>query len=77
MVFRGHVRSGIVVLDGDILLPDGAVVEVHMVNTPAQADADESIYRIGERAESTGIPDLAKNIDHYLYGHPKVDDVEE
>lgn len=34
--------------------------------------ADDPIYRITDLAVPTGIPDLARNIDHYLYGHPKV-----
>jgi hypothetical protein len=27
---------------------------------------------MGEEALETGIPDLATNADHYLYGHPKI-----
>ena len=29
---------------------------------------------MGDYAIDTGIPDLATNVDHYLYGHPKVGD---
>ena len=29
------------------------------------------IYRVHKYAVDTGIPDLAQNLDHYLYGHPK------
>lgn len=29
------------------------------------------VYRLGELALPTGVRDLAVNIDHYLYGHPR------
>ena len=80
MVIRGHIQDGRVVLEGNVPLPEGAAVEVHVVQSPQLTQlnsADDAIYRIGELAEPTGIPDLAKNIDHYLYGHPKVDDLEQ
>lgn len=31
----------------------------------------DAAYNLAEIAEETGIPDLATNIDHYLYGLPK------
>jgi hypothetical protein len=37
-------------------------------------DREGQLYRLAELATPSGIPDLAVNIDHYLYGHPKVDD---
>jgi hypothetical protein len=36
----------------------------------------DPIWQMGELAVDTGIPDLSVNIDHYLYGHPKVKDVQ-
>lgn len=32
------------------------------------------LYRLHEHAIDTGIPDLAQNLDHYLYGLPKVEE---
>ncbi len=32
---------------------------------------DDPLLRLIELAVDTGIPDLAENADHYLYGHPK------
>jgi hypothetical protein len=41
--------------------------------TPALED--DPLYRMTDFAVETGLPsDLATNIDHYLYGHPKADD---
>ncbi|HVS80676.1 MAG TPA: antitoxin family protein [Pyrinomonadaceae bacterium] len=37
-----------------------------------QAEADDPIARIYEIAEDIGPADLATNLDHYLYGTPKV-----
>jgi hypothetical protein len=39
-------------------------------STPSQLTDD--VFRMGDHAMETGIPDLATNADHYLYGHPKV-----
>ncbi len=29
---------------------------------------------MSDLAVDTGLPDLASNVNHYLYGHPKADD---
>jgi len=78
MIYQGKVHDGVVILDGGAKLPDGMVVRVEPLGAdtkngqkPRQEDA---VFRMGELAVETGIPDLAANIDHYLYGHPKVDD---
>jgi hypothetical protein len=73
MVYRGHIQNGVVVFEGDTHPPEGTIVEVQPVKTGACESVDEPIYQIGELAVSTGIPDLARNLDHYLYGHPKKD----
>jgi len=71
MVYRGIVSKGTVVLEGNPALPEGAEVRLEVVEDHALRVEDDPIYRIGELALPTGVPDLAKNIDHYLYGHPK------
>ncbi len=38
---------------------------------PKEAEQLDPIYTIYEIAEESGVPDLATNIDHYLYGVPK------
>jgi hypothetical protein len=35
---------------------------------------DDILFNMADYAVDTGIPDLTVNIDHYLYGHPKVTD---
>lgn len=72
MTYGGRVKSGVVVLDEGVALPEGTVVRVEPVKTAVEAGEDDPVYRIAELAVPTGIPDLARNIDHYLYGHPKV-----
>jgi len=71
MVYRGHVRNGVVVLDQTHGPPEGAEVEVAVVSP----DAGEST--LGARlmkfaGELEGLPpDLARNHDHYVHGAPK------
>jgi hypothetical protein len=74
MVYRGRIKGGVAVLEGDARLPDGTLVDVTPVEPACVSPEDDPIYRIYELAEPSGIPDLAQNIDHYLYGHPKVTD---
>lgn len=74
MTYRGHVRNGVVVLDNGSSLADGTVVKVEPLDAGALAAGElPPLFHIGERAKKTGIPDLARNHDHYLYGHPKAD----
>lgn len=75
MVYQGCVRNGAVVLDHDVRLAEGTPVTVQIADVPLLAATDDPVYRLGDLAAPTGIADLATNIDHYLYGHPKVADV--
>ncbi len=74
MTYRGRIENGVAVLEGDVRLPDGMPVEVVPIEPETSAIEDDPMYRLYDLAVPSGIPDLAKNIDHYLYGHPKVDD---
>lgn len=74
MVYRGRIENGVAVLEGDVRLPDGTPVEISPLETTQACTEDDPFYRVYELAVPTGIPDLAENIDHYLYGHPKVSD---
>ena len=71
MTYRGSVQKGVVVFDGKVPLPEGTIVEVQPVEE--KKEFDDPIYHLGELAVPTGVPDLARNIDHYLYGHPRQD----
>ncbi len=75
MTYQGKVRNGIIVLDNSHPLPEGAEVKVEMVvRTIEPNPLDDPLFRMAELAGDTGVPDLATNLDHYLYGHPKVTD---
>lgn len=76
MVYRGRIDHGVVVFDGDACLPEGAIVDIIPVESEHPASAEEGLYDLGKLAVPTGIADLALNVDHYLYGHPKVDDAQ-
>jgi len=78
MVYQGTVQNGVIVFASGVCLPEGAPVRVELVTPPSEApptasgqDQLDPVWRIGELAVDTGIPDLGANIDHYLYGHPK------
>ena len=75
MSYRGKVKNGVIVLDGKAKLPEGTAVVVEpLAKGKGKKASDDAIYAIGKRAVASGIPDLARNLDHYLYGHPKVKD---
>jgi hypothetical protein len=76
MVYRGRIDNGVVVLEGNASLPEGAIVDVVPVEPEPSLPAGDDLYRLDSLAAPTGIPDLALNIDHYLYGHPKVHDAQ-
>jgi hypothetical protein len=78
MVFQGTVQNGVVVLRNGSNLPEGATVRVELVPPAAieesLAPQDEALLTMDDLSIDTGVPDLATNINHYLYGHPKVTD---
>ena len=71
MTYRGKISGGVVVLAKDAQLPEGTMVKVEPIEESSEPLSSDPLYRLGELAVPTGIPDLASNIDHYLYGHPK------
>jgi hypothetical protein len=73
MVLRGRVQDGVIVLEGSVQLPEGVFVRVETVDGDDGAKTSD-VYQLDQFAGRTGIPDLALNIDHYLYGHPKQGD---
>ena len=76
MTLHGQVRGGVIVFDPPAALPEGAEVQVEVIQSPAETMAAEpgSLY---ERLKpfvgaAKGLPaDLAAQHDHYLYGTPK------
>ena len=78
MVYQGTVQNGVVVLENGLQLPEGAVVRVELLKKETSQEPlspeEEALLNMSELAVDMGIPDLAVNINHYLYGHPKVTD---
>jgi hypothetical protein len=74
MIYRGKVKDNVVILEAGIRLPEGAAVRIELELAEDQKPDQDSLLRMTDLAVETGIPDLATNIDHYLYGHPKADD---
>lgn len=70
MTYRGWVKNGVVVIEGDATPPEGSQVEVSVVMQ------DEGLPTLAERYRGMiGIleglpPDGSVNHDHYLYGAP-------
>ena len=52
-------------------IAEGEQVIITIHPLPKEEEQIDPIYTIYEIAEESGIPDLATNIDHYLYGVPK------
>jgi hypothetical protein len=76
MVYHGRVKNGTILLEPGIELPDGAAVRVELElsgESPA-GTGDDPLLKMVDLAVETGIPDLATNVDHYLYAHPKASD---
>jgi len=73
MTYRGQVKGGVVILDDGTSLRDGTVVRIEPIDfeVPAKPCEQGALFHAGEHAQPTGLPDLARNHDHYLYGHPK------
>ena len=77
MTYQGHVENGMVVLDESPALPEGAKVELAVLDAEASCEDDESLPTLYEQFRSfigiaKGLPsDLALNHDHYLHGQPK------
>lgn len=73
MTFRGRVAGGAIVLEPGVDLPEGTVVRVEVETAAAAPGEYDELSRMIDLAGETGVADLATNIDHYLYGSPKVE----
>ncbi|HYF50728.1 MAG TPA: hypothetical protein VEJ63_15045 [Planctomycetota bacterium] len=78
MNYRGIVKNGVIVPIGKVEIPEGTTVTIHFLKKVGKAKATRKGTKkkkhpldLSDLAVHTGIPDLAENIDHYLYGHPK------
>ena len=78
MVYSGHIRQGMIVLDQPVVLPDGLQVRVEVPENAIQSPpADAGNETAGKgllkyAGKAVGMPpDAARNHDHYLYGTAK------
>jgi hypothetical protein len=75
MTLLGHIRAGQIVPDDPVTLPEGAAVQIEVLESALPAA--EEIPTLYERLKpivgrATGLPaDASSNVDHYLYGHPQ------
>jgi hypothetical protein len=66
MSYRGQIKGGVVVLEGDVHLPEGAMVEVQLVREGQDPTIWQKLIALAGKAE--GLPeDAAENVDHYLH----------
>ena len=82
MVYQGTVQNGVVVFANGVQLPEGCG-EGRVIATGGRDQSSENRQEsIGPDLANGGVgrryrhPRLSVNIDHYLYGHPKVKDVQ-
>ncbi|MEX2093340.1 MAG: hypothetical protein WD971_11720 [Pirellulales bacterium] len=77
MVVSGHVINGTIVLDGAVVLPEGAAVQISVATESMQKSGAGVIPTLLERLKGIvgSIDDLpadsSTNLDNYLYGSPK------
>jgi hypothetical protein len=78
MTYRGRVRNGVVVLEDPNALPEGTEVSVRPMKPrrkPAKGKqrpvtVKPGLLKLAGKAKDLPA-DAARNLDHYLYGHPK------
>ena len=76
MTYRGKVLGGVIVPEEGAQLPEGSEVRIEIEVRPQAPAEPDALFSMAELAVETGVPDLATNVDHYLYGHPKATDAE-
>lgn len=78
MIYYGHVKNGVVILEDAPVLPEGTSARVEIEDTAADTPPpDEHGQTLGQKlmkyaGKAVDLPDdAARNHDHYLYGTPK------
>ena len=82
MTYRGVVKKGVIILSGDVDLPDGTKVSAVVspradptgTNSRSGATIGEKLAQFARKTETQpcNLPkDMADNHDHYLHGTPK------
>jgi hypothetical protein len=72
VVCFGVWRKGVVVLEKGARLPEGTRVRVEVPARPAAGKKAARRRVMRHAGAARGLPpDASRNLDHYLYGHPK------
>jgi hypothetical protein len=73
MTYKGHVKSGQIVLDEQVALPEGAAVNIEVVRVEGIAISEDlGGLLLRHAGKGRDLPsDLAANHDHYAHGKPK------
>jgi len=73
MTYKGKVRNGVVVLQGDVSLPEDAEVNVELIgqSEPPQPPSWAEVFKDVIGSVDDMPPDMAENHDHYIHGTTK------
>lgn len=66
MTYRGHVKSGQIILDEQVALPEGSEVQVELVEERPISLIELLLKHAGKGGDMPA--DLAANHDHYIHG---------
>lgn len=71
MTYHGQIRNGVIALDREAELPEGARVEVRVVSSDSpETNLRDKLLQHAGRVDD--LPeDASEQLDHYLYGVPK------
>ena len=71
MVYRGHIKNGVVVFDDPVTLPEGVEVQVEAVGNENDIQSlREGLLKLAGTV--SGLPsDMARNHDHHIHGTPR------
>jgi hypothetical protein len=70
MTYKGHVRDGVIVLDGPLELPEGAEVAVSFSEQHAESTWADRLKGVIGMVDDLPA-DMAEQHDHYLHAAPK------
>jgi hypothetical protein len=71
MTYHGLVKDGQITLDHGVSLPEGAEVQVEVIEAPQNGEDLQAVL-LRHAGKGRGLPDdLAANHDHYAHGKPK------
>jgi hypothetical protein len=70
MTYRGQIKNGVVVLEGNPPLAEGTAARVELDDSDKEPTLGQKLMKFAGKAQ--GLPtDVARNHDHYLRGRPK------